>query len=201
MTLYEFIGAHRDELIGRCRAKVAKRSSPPPTEAEIDHGVPLFLEQLCKELRRGPSNTHEISKSATAHGHDLLLQGFTVSQVVHNYGDVCQSVTELAGELGAPIKTEDFRTLNRTLDDAIASAVTEYEHGQDVSRDGASHQLQNLNETAIAAFEVLQTGRVGVDGSTGAVLLRSLMGIRAALVDRRPATGQTSRRDKPRRGR
>ena len=191
MTLYEFIGAHRDELIGRCRAKVAKRSSPPPTEAEITHGVPLFLDQLCEELRHGPSKTHEISKSATAHGQELLRQGFSVSQVVHDYGDICQSVTDLAVEVEAPISTEDFRTLNRTLDDAIASAVTEYTHGQDVTRDGASHQVQSLTETAIAAFEVLQTGRVGIGGSTGAVLLRSLVGIRATFVDRKPAAATT----------
>jgi hypothetical protein len=188
VTLYEFIGNNRDELIGRCRAKVATRSSPPSTEAEISRGVPLFLDQLCEELRHGPSNTHEISKSATAHGHDLLLQGFTVSQVVHDYGDICQSVTDLAVELKAPISTDDFRTLNRTLDDAIASAVTEYAHGQDVTRDGESHQLRNLTDSAITAFEVLRTGNVGVGGSTGAVVLRSLMGIRAALVDRKPDT-------------
>ena len=43
------------------------------------------------------------------HGHDLLHQGFSVSQVVHDYGDVCQSITELAMELAAPISAEDFR--------------------------------------------------------------------------------------------
>jgi hypothetical protein len=186
LTLYQFIEENRDELIGLCRAKVAKRSAPPPTEAEIDHGVPLFLKQLCEELRCGPSKTHEINQSAVRHGHDLLLQGFTVSQVVHDYGDICQSITELALELNAPIKTEDFRTLNRCLDDAIAGAVTEHAREQDVTRDGESHELRNLTDTAITAFEVLRTGKVGVGGSTGAVLLRSLMGIRAALVNRRP---------------
>ncbi len=29
-------------------------------------------------------------------------------------------------EMNAPISTDDFRTLNRCLDDAIAGAVTEY---------------------------------------------------------------------------
>ena len=31
-TLYQFIDTNRDELITRCRAKVAKRSAPPPTK-------------------------------------------------------------------------------------------------------------------------------------------------------------------------
>jgi hypothetical protein len=183
MKLSEFISVNRDELIGRCRAKVATRSAPAATDAEIDHGVPLFLDQLVHELRHGPSKTHEISKSAIQYGHDLLLQGFTVSQVVHNYGDVCQSVTDLALETGAPIATDEFRTLNRCLDDAIAGAVTEHARGQQVTRDGQSDELRNLIDTAITAFEVLQTGTVGIGGTTGALLYRSLLGIRA-LVDR-----------------
>ena len=183
MKLSEFISSNRDELIGRCRAKVAKRSAPAATDAEIDHGVPMFLDQLVNELRHGPSKTDEISKSAIRYGHDLLQQGFTVSQVVHNYGDVCQSVTALAMETNARIATEDFRTLNRCLDDAIASAVTEHARAQQVTRDGQSDELQHLTNTAIAAFEVLQTGAVGAAGTTGALVHRSLMRIRA-LIDR-----------------
>jgi hypothetical protein len=116
--LCEFIGLHRAEIIKRCRAKVAARSIPPPTEAEVNHGVPLFLDQLVGALRLGLVSSPEIGESAIHHGHDLLHQGFTVSQVVHDYGDICQAITELALELSAPIGTEDFRTLNRCLDDA-----------------------------------------------------------------------------------
>src|SRR3979409_430024 len=111
--LHEFIEINRGEIIRRCRAKVAVRSVPPPTRAEIDHGVPMFLDQLVEALRLGLSSSPAMSKSALMHGHDLLLQGFTVSQVVHDYGDVCQSITDLAMEPNAPVATEDFRTLNR----------------------------------------------------------------------------------------
>src|SRR6186713_2298855 len=124
--LYEFITLNREEIVTRCRAKVATRSMPPPSEAEINHGVPLFLDQLVDMLRSGGTSTLAIDASAGQHGHDLLLQGFTVSQVVHDYGDVCQAITELAVETDAPISTDDFRVLNRCLDDAIAGAVTEY---------------------------------------------------------------------------
>jgi hypothetical protein len=41
-------------------------------------------------------------------------------------GDVCQAVTQRADETGASIKINEFRTLNRCLDNAIAGAVTEY---------------------------------------------------------------------------
>ena len=186
VSLYEFIGVYREDIIRRCRAKVAKRSAPPPTEAEIDHGVPLFLDQLVEALRLGQLSSPEIGRSAVLHGHDLLLQGFTVAQVVRDYGDVCQSITDLAMEMDAPISTEDFRTLNRCLDDAIAGAVTEFLRAQDVTRDGESHEMRDLIKTATTAFEVLRTGNVGVGGSTGAVVLRSLRAM-DALVKRQSA--------------
>jgi signal transduction histidine kinase len=191
--LYEFIAVHRDEIIRRCRAKVASRSVPPPTPAVIDHGVPVFLDQLGDALRLPLVSSPEIGQTALQHGHDLLVQGFTVSQVVHGYGDVCQSITELAVELNAPISSDDFRMLNRCLDDAIAGAVTEYGRERNQSNlDGASaqenerlgffaHELRNLTNTAIVAFEVLKTGNVGASGSTGAVLHRSLMGLRTLI--------------------
>jgi signal transduction histidine kinase len=104
---------------------------------------------------------------------------------------VCQSITELAVELGAPIATDDFRMLNECLDNAIAGAVTEYgrERNQtvldgEVARGSEkigflAHELRNLVNTALMAFEILKTGDVGVKGSTGNVLNRSLLGLRA----------------------
>jgi len=189
--LHEFIAANRAEIIRRCRAKVASRSTPPPTNREIDHGVPMFLDQVVTALRLGVSSSPEIGRTALQHGQDLLLQGFTVSQVVHDYGDVCQAITELAVETDAPISTDDFRVLNRCLDDAIAGAVTEYGRQRNQSTLASetargserlgyfAHELRNLISTSIVAFEVLKTGNVGVAGSTGTVLHRSLLGLRA----------------------
>jgi signal transduction histidine kinase len=188
--LHEFVAVNRDELIRRCRTKVATRSDRTPIEAEIDHGVPLFLEQLASALYCGLSSSAEIGQSAVLHGHDLLLQGFTVSQVVHDYGDVCQSITELAVEQGLPISSEDFRVLNGCLDHAIAGAVTQYgRERHQLTRDGDTdgekervgfftHELRNLIHTALMAFDLVKSGNVGVSGSTGAVLHRSLVGAR-----------------------
>lgn len=184
--LEEFVTLHRDEIIRRCRAKVALRSIPPPTAAELDHGVPLFLDQLVDALCVGSGSSSAIGRTALLHGEDLRRQGFTVSQVVHDYGDVCQAITELAVETHAPISAEDFRTLNACLDDAIAIAVTQFAResiasaigGQpavgDVRLGFLAHELRNLLGTATLAFGVLKSGNVGVAGSTGAVLQRSL---------------------------
>lgn len=192
--LREFIALNRAQIITRCRAKVALRSVPAPRSA-IDHGVPAFLDQLVHALGAGAPTSHEIRDTAIQHGHDLRLQGLTMSQVVHDYGDICQSITELALETDAPISVHEFRTLNRCLDDAIAGAVTEY--GRESSRESAegeaargserlgffTHELRNLINTATIAFEILETGNVGIGGSTSAVLRRSLLGL-GALVSR-----------------
>ena len=210
--LQDFIEVNRAEIIRRCREKVAGRSIPPPTEAEINHGVPLFLDQLVEALRSGSPSAVEIEKSAGEHGHDLLLKGFSVSQVVHDYGDVCQTITGLAVEQNAPISSEDFRTLNRCLDEAIAGAVTMYgreseerasiQHQEATGRSNERvsflvHELRNLVHTATVAFAALKSGNVGVSGSTGAVLDRSLTGLREliaqSLDDVRITRGATSR--------
>ena len=131
--LHELITSRRDEIIGRCRTKVAARTMPPPAEAAVDHGVPVFLDQLSEALRHGSISVPEIGPSAARLGQDLLQRGFSVSQVVHNYGDVCQAITDMAVELDVPIGANDFRTLNRCLDEAIAGAVTAFGQAQNQS--------------------------------------------------------------------
>ena len=201
--LYQFLEVNRAALIQRCREKVAKRASPVATAAEIEHGVPLFLRQLIDTLRMQqlPEETSErdvhgeLSTGATRHGRDLLRRGFTVDQVVHDYGDLCQAVTELAIEQNAPINNEEFQTLNRCLDDAIADAVTEFgaqrDHVISESNTRASserlgylaHELRNHLNTAVLSFAAMRGGKVGPMGATAAVLDRSLAGLRD-LIDR-----------------
>jgi len=107
------------------------RSTLLADHEEQDDGVPLFLDQLIKTLeieqssqplqsRRvsGPSGggkpvLSEIGETAARHERELLQQGFTVEQVVHDYGDLCQAITDLACECDVTIGIDEFRTLNR----------------------------------------------------------------------------------------
>ncbi len=188
--LHDFLTASTPEIIRRTRAKVASRTIPLPTAAALKNGVPLFLTQLVDRLRLATIDSGAIEESAAAHGGELLAMGFTVSQVVHGYGDVCQVVTQMADEKDAPITADEFHMLNRCLDDAIAHSVTEYERRRDESlayngteRLGIlAHELRNRLTAATLAFSILQEGTVGVGGSTGAVLGRSLRALRV-LVD------------------
>lgn len=167
---------------------------PRPTQTEIERGIPLFLEALERTLLQRNGGA-EAAVSAGVHGAELLRHGFTIGQVVHDYGDVCQTITELAMERDAPITTEEFRALNQCLDDAIADAVTEYARqreliivAEDTRRSNEhlgimAHELRNLLASALLAFDVVRSGTVGIGGSTGDVLQRSLIGLRD-LVDR-----------------
>lgn len=188
--LHEFVTTYRDAIIARSREKLAAREWPRASKDELENGVPVFLGQLADALRedtsgKPPSSTSAIGVTATSHGRALLALGFTVSQVVHDYGDICQAVTELALEQNAPITTEEFKTLNGCLDTAIAEAVTEHaritaeSRSTDVERTGhAAHETRDLLNTALLAFESLKRGAVAVNGSTGAVLGRSLLSLR-----------------------
>jgi signal transduction histidine kinase len=191
MALEAFLAKHRADIIERCRVKVRARRAPRATAEELERGIPLFLDQLIETLRLRLAKNEDPDGVATRHGGDLLGQGFTVAQVVHDYGDVCQAVTDLAIELNAQISNEDFRTLNRCLDDAIADAVTEFSRLRDVTTASETnerlglfaHEVRNLVSSASLAAELLKSGRIGAGGATGAILERSLSRI-SALVAR-----------------
>ena len=193
--LHQFLTEHRDELIKRTREKMAERPAPRASENELKNGVPLFLEQLVQTLRLEEEHSSaprpDIGEVAARHGAELLRMGFMVAQVVHGYGDVCQSVTELAVELEAAISAEEFRTLNRCLDDAIAGAVTEYARQREQSTSDRelqhlgflAHELRNMVSTSLLSYEILAKGNVEIAGRTGQVLGRSLLSIQS-LIDR-----------------
>jgi hypothetical protein len=225
--LHDFLAANRDELIRRCRKRVSERGSPPATQEELDHGVPLFLGQLVDALRYEAANSaaepgrnsspwreataaRESTRIAALHGEALLQDGYSVEEVVHDYGDLCQSVTELAKERNAAITLDEFRTLNRMLDDAIADAVSSYgrHHDQFLSsgRDESLHERmgtlaeaqRELLDTALKALDALKVGNIGVMGATGQVLEDSLRKLRdlvdQSLPEIRLSSGMTAPR-------
>jgi signal transduction histidine kinase len=187
--LHDFLQSNREELISRTSAKASARPSPSAPTGELENGVPLFLAQLSETLRlegtATPFSPTAIAAGAARHGRELLGGGYSISQVVHDYADVCQAITELAVEQGATISPEEFHTLSRCLDTAIAEAVSEYERldeealsRRDLQHRGQiAHELRNAVQTALLSFKVLEAGKVGASGSRG-VLGRSLVNIR-----------------------
>lgn len=176
LKLHELINLNRDEIIRRCGTTAA----PQATGNWMNQGVAAFLDQLMVELRSRPLPTEAITEAAMPGGDGSILQMSAVSQVTQPYyRGVGLAVVDLALELDAPMSADDVVMLDRCLDAAIAHGVTQHVRGRSIASDRAVNRLQDLTDTAIAAFEVLQTGTVGVIGRTGTLVLRSLMDIRA----------------------
>jgi len=202
--MYSFLAHNRDELIKRCKDKVAARPQRAATTEQLANGVPKFLDQLIRTLEAEEGGRQDESLaisgasggdglalsqmgvSAISHGASLLELGYTVDQVVHDYGDLCQSITDLAFERDAPFAVAEFRTLNRCLDNVIADSVLEFSSLRDArllerqSEDVKEkvgflvHELRNALSTAKMAVGALEFGNMNLGGATGAVLKRSL---------------------------
>ncbi len=211
--LHQFLTNNRTDIIARCHAKVAERPALSEPVDEFDHGISQFLDQLIRTLAveqtaepsdslkiSGPAGGGNLARSelgdtAARHGYELLVHGFTVDQVVHDYGDMCQAITDLAVEKQFQVDIDEFRTLNRCLDNGIAEAVTEFSYQRDfaVARKGEhalnerlgifAHETRNLLNTAMLAVAAIRSGGVGISGATGMVLDRSLLGLKN-LIDR-----------------
>ena len=188
--LHDFLSANREKIIALTREKVGNRSAPRATPTELENGIPLFLTQLVRMLQtRTPAYETAMGNSATQHGADLLRTGFTVGQVVHDYGGLCQAITELAADSNTSIGSNEFKILNGCLDDAVAFAVTEFgrQREQSVAAQGSehlgvlAHELRNALNTATLAFSAIQSGSVGTSGSTSTIVFRSLARMRDLL--------------------
>jgi signal transduction histidine kinase len=207
--LHAFLKTNRSLLIERCRAMAAARLQPDHDGRRLAYGMPLFLDQLIETLTieqtaesarsrslsgiSGGGSSSEIADTATLRSRELLKSGYTLEQIVREYGDICQAVTTIAFETQTHIAVEEFRTLNRCLDNAIAGTVTEFSFQQTtaVAEEGfnalnsrlapLAHELRNYLHAALHAVKAIKAGNVGIAGATGAVLDRSLLGMRNLL--------------------
>ena len=204
--LHEFLDANRTALVDRCRIRVAGRLAPRPIPGGLEHGVAAFLGQVVQAIRLehdhgaieggaaafGPAAFRletQIGATAAKHGHELLLHGFTVEQVVHDYGDLAQAIVELAGEEREPIPQAAFGILARCLDAATAGAVTEFYRQRDrliAHTDSRAmgerlallaQELRGLINTVTLSYVAIKEGGVGLHGATSAVLETSLVAL------------------------
>jgi signal transduction histidine kinase len=195
-TLNGFLAQYFDELVALAKAKASAWRSRWASAPGLEPGLPLLLAQLGEAVRRetstAPPADGGIGSIAARHARALLEKGWPVSQIVHDYGDLRQAITELAIGRGAVMGPEELGALGRCLDHASAEAVAEYARLKDeatshreVERLGqVSHDLRNQLQTAQLSFRALRTGRAGIDGSAGDALGRSLDRLRD-LIDTR----------------
>ena len=144
-----------------CAARAERRSAGMNPILAREFGTARFLEPLIAALaasggasgRKGrderayePGELAEVGAVAARHGMEMLADGMPVDWVIHEYGDLCQAITQLAQRRKARIPTRDFEALNWCLDNAIAAAVSEYAH---------QHELLASRETSETLHECL----------------------------------------------
>jgi hypothetical protein len=127
----------------------------------------------------GQPREAELARTAGLHGFEMLRLGYTLSHVVHAYGAMCQAITETAAERDASIGADEFHALNRCLDVAIAGAVTDFQarkddDSEDRGGQGLAKEIRSTLVRGKAAFEAIQRGAVGTNGSTARSLESSL---------------------------
>lgn len=195
MTLHDFLLRNREAILARSSVRLSARAAPPAVEEAPETGPSAFLDHLSDALQRaatrGVVEHRQLEESASQHGRDLFHRGFTLAQVVHKYGDLCQVITGLAMELDAPIEVAEFKTLNLCLDDALAGAVTAFERQRDRAITGAgterlgilAHEMRNALNGAMMSFRLIQRGVVTPGSSTAGIHARGLARMNT-LIDR-----------------
>lgn len=203
--LYEFITANRSWLLERCKKFREARTQVGP-DPRTDEAISLFLDQLIESLKieqvTGSDASDDISGStigipshfdigteAAKHGKSMENLGFSVNDVVHSYGDICHAIVELAIQQSMSFEVPEYRMLNRCLDNAVASAVTEFSYHRDMVRADSqsreetqrlgalANELRNQLGTAALAVTAIKSRDLTLGGTTGAILERSLQSL------------------------
>ncbi|QLE45371.1 HAMP domain-containing histidine kinase (plasmid) [Nostoc sp. C052] len=188
--LHEFLLAERNEILALCSKKIARLADSMSSSDEMERGLPVFYDELIEVLRAdadidesGEAHNNSIESvhraAAERRGKESLKLGYSISQVVHGYGALCQAITEYIQEnTNQTTSPREFNRLNFCLDIAIAEAVTEFNRGQreNAERDEVlrlgflAHELRNALTSASLASQLIITGKVGANGSTSRIL-------------------------------
>jgi signal transduction histidine kinase len=175
---------------------ILKHSEQPERKVEHQDVVKMVeaarnSDQQALSLAEGKPDEADVAKEAGLHGTELLRLGYTLSHVVHAYGAMCQSITELSTKKMFAISSSEFHDLNACLDVAIAGAVTEYQavrNTQEMHREVKhlgflAHELRNTLTSVNISFDLIKNGTVGLGGNTGRIMAKGLKRLEE-LIDR-----------------
>jgi len=189
--LHEFLLTERDKILALCSNKILTLAGSRNSSDEMEKGLPVFYDELIEVLRTDIEesafvNNNVIARvhraSAERRGKESLKLGYSISQVVHGYGALCQAITEYIEESSnQTVSPREFNRLNYCLDIAIAEAVTEFNRGQrenaeqdEVQRLGfLAHELRNALTGATLAYQLIMRGKVGTSGSTSQIVVNA----------------------------
>ncbi|HET7541967.1 MAG TPA: HAMP domain-containing sensor histidine kinase [Polyangiaceae bacterium] len=186
MRLDEFLSAEREQLLALCAAKLQERS-PDHSSSELLGELPAFVDEITAAIRQRNSRSPENGVLAMGAGPAAELgrqrqaMGFDVALTVLSIGVVSDSIGALGAKAGLSFEASDYQIFNQCLDDAMATALTEYwkldraPTGQDsVQLAFLAHELRNSLSSVQMAWRFLVQGHAGLHSRTAQVLERNL---------------------------
>ena len=178
---------HREELLAMAKERIRRqRPASPSIDAVRETNLPAFLDAVIAGLRNHASENGSRGADGSPNSQGELVE-FDIDELVHQYGSLCYSAIEIAKQKGTAITLREHQALNQSLDDCIARTVTSWENvkrqdGEEhtVQRLGfVAHELRNALHTAAISFRAIRSGRIPVQGTTGDVVERSHLRLRA----------------------
>lgn len=187
--LADFIAANRNEIMTRYRAKAATTSLPLPPDPESEYPARAFVDELLS-AQRVDLRSDRPDGGAVHHRNIDVLGEPSLARRIARYGEICESITELAMEMNAPVTLAESLTLDRSVDVATAQAVKDsVSERAETTHASAFNDRERLRifqqevlrlvETSILSFDGLRTGSLGLEGRTGCLLDRSLVELRS----------------------
>lgn len=187
--LHEILATKRDEVMRCWKASVQGTITPEamhPMEL-IDH-LPTFVGEIVSALRDdaglpAPGPLPEASATAAEHGEQRLRLGFSLDQVVREYGALRNAIVATARDSGAQISFRELEVVADATITGIARAVTEYTQQRDAEllRHAnehfafIAHEIRNPLSTAMTALAVMkQKGEIPSEGRAVRALERAL---------------------------
>jgi len=186
MRLHEFLSEHREQLLELCTSKLRDRA-PDKSSSELLGELPAFLDEVISAISRENSRSPEDPAVALGAGPAAELGrqrkeiGFDVALTVLSFGVVSDAVGELGKAAQLSFEARDYRIFNQCIDDAMATALTEYwkvdggpANEATVQLAFLAHELRNSLSSVQMAWNFLVSGHAGVQGRTAKVLERNL---------------------------
>jgi len=186
--LSDFLVHHRDEILHRSLDKIRSMAGTVGrSPAELIDDLSPFLDELIDALekmrtQRKPRGLETTGTVAPAHAKQRLRIGFDVEQLVHDYGSLCDAITETAEATGTSIELAEYRVLSQSLDTGIAEAVHEFMKSRELADERKEserlgyivHELRNALATALLSAQAIRAANLSVSGRTADALERSL---------------------------
>jgi signal transduction histidine kinase len=186
--LKDLLLGERSAILELCNRRVLQAGGALAGPTSLS-GWSLFYDELIEVLLDGQT-VSVAEPTENTEPKDYVKLGYTISDVVQSYNIVSQSIVEAAKLLNYHLSAIERARLTVSFDKAIAIAVTEFDRAKSVASQRKeterlgflAHELRNSLQSATIAMQLIESGSVGTNSSTGSLLQTSLQRM-AELID------------------